>query len=1114
MALVAEAFVRVRPDLAGFRAELETQLRTAVAGITPPVIPVQTARVVAGAADVAQVEGAARRGAEAQQRAARDVVRANQLRTDSIGKTIAASKQGVQAELQFARAQQAGAGALGRLAAAQRVASAVNVSDIEARRVHRAALEAGNIAVIENTGRLVKNTTAARASAAAELEAARAVAPHAVKLSQLARGAGSAALSFIGLRGAVLASTGSFLAGAAAIAAIGKAISLAASFEQQMNVFRVTAQATDEQMQAVAATAKQLGEDISLPGVSAVDAAQALTNLTKAGLDVQQSIEGTRGVLQLATAANIDNASAVNLAAGALNAFGLGGDQAVHVADAFANASIAAQGDISEFGIALQQSAAVASQFGVSLEDTLGLLTLLARNSLRGSDAGTSLRTALLRLAAPSKAARAELAGLGVTIRDAEGSVRPEVFAELGQALERLEPAAQAKALSTIFGQDAIRAAGLLAREGVQGLEEVRAQIARQGTAAEISAAQTKGLGGAVSGLKSNLETLGVTLASTALPALTDFVTLISTSVGGINKAAESVGKLNFDIPFTDTGIVSALKEITLQGNPVTGSVRRVNQAINLMRGDATSASAAIDSLSDHFRTSGRDSVAAVQAASKLSDNTDEFVHALRGEAEELDNLNPRLRANLLLIAELAQRTGELPTETQINIILNNKDVKAKLDEVLPLIEQSLAEAKILGRKEGEKVGFAIGQGVGAGVAESRGQIRTGIESGVIEPLKDVLKRAPRFLSPSERLNINQILAEARGDTQEQLRLARVEEERLQTRIESGGLTRKRRAELRTLLAEATARRLGIEDEIESDRKQIAEEAKRNRERAKTEQDRQAREAKSGRLAALGVRESRLEFALESALLDENIQAARRRSEKLVQFFRSQVANEDRTAGEQQEFAQKAVRTAAKTKQTIAEIRAARRSAADAFALQKIETAQLRANLTDTERDNIAATKREIAFWRKATQRDGITKEAREEFLHNRLRAEAELKALQDKVKRIEAPDFSELLRQFQEDFRQNAPNIQISDAGGLAGLFPVGGRATPTPIAPVATAAVGARDPELVRAINANTSKLEDVRAGIGTTVHVNQTWTGEPVPNRLDAHRRARFGYLAEFD
>ena len=93
-----------------------------------------------------------------------------------------------------------------------------------------------------------------------------------------------------------------------------------------------------------------------------------MTELAKAGLSVRDSLAGARGVLQLSAAAQIGIADATELSASALNAFQLAGGEAVHVADLLANAANNAQGSISDMGLALRQSAAVAKLVGISLE--------------------------------------------------------------------------------------------------------------------------------------------------------------------------------------------------------------------------------------------------------------------------------------------------------------------------------------------------------------------------------------------------------------------------------------------------------------------------------------------------------------------------------------------------------------------------------------------------------------------------------------------------------------------------------------------------------------------------------------------------------------------------
>lgn len=358
--------------------------------------------------------------------------------------------------------------------------------------------------------------------------------------------------------------------------ALVEVVTAGASFEQEMNKLQAVTGATDADMDRLSDTAKQLGSDVSLPAVSAQDAAQALGELAKAGLNVEDSISGARGVLQLATAAEIDTAAAAELAANALNAFGLGGDQAVHVADLLAGASISAQGSIADMGLALQQSAALANQVGLSLEDLTGLITELARAGIRGSDAGTSLRTFLLRLVPTSKEARDELDRLGVSI-DEQRSIAeqlPEILDQYRASLANLTPVQQQAALATIFGTDAIRAASIAIRGGAAGFREAVAAADQQGAAAELAAARTRGLAGQFQALQSGAETLAIELGELTVGPLADFVGGLSAIVSVANEALAALKKFGDDdigAPFVETGIgLRDIAKATSLLNPVT----------------------------------------------------------------------------------------------------------------------------------------------------------------------------------------------------------------------------------------------------------------------------------------------------------------------------------------------------------------------------------------------------------------------------------------------------------------------------------------------------------------------------------------------------------------
>lgn len=543
---IAEAFVRLRPDLSRFRVELEAGLAQAVAGIRTPAIPVTTVGVAAGAPDTRALEQAAAAGVAAAARTAAATSTATTSVVTNQRKQNQAIEAGIVARTRLNQVEQASIGTTSAVGAAQREVTAARTALTKATLALALAEETENAELIAANAAIAANARLRLEQAVATTQSAHSEQQHAAQLRQTARGAAASSLSFLGLRGATLAASGAFLAGAASITAIGKSLASFANFERTLNVFQETAGATAEQMDRVAAAARQLGADASLPAVSAGDAADAMTQLARAGLSVEESINAARGVLQLATAANIDNAAATELVANALNSFSLNGTEAVHVADLLANAANAAQGEITDFGEAFAQVNAVASQVGVSLEDTTALLTLAARAGLRGSDAGTSFRTALLRLAAPTQEANDVLRSLGLNLRNLQGEIRPEVFAEFSAATADLAPDLRDAAAAAVFGQDAIRAALLTGRQGVQGLQDVRDQLARQGSAADLAAAQTKGLAGEVEGLSSELDTLGTRFGAVAGRPAGTFLRIIRNTVGAVNDFSEALANIDF----------------------------------------------------------------------------------------------------------------------------------------------------------------------------------------------------------------------------------------------------------------------------------------------------------------------------------------------------------------------------------------------------------------------------------------------------------------------------------------------------------------------------------------------------------------------------------------
>jgi TP901 family phage tail tape measure protein len=298
----------------------------------------------------------------------------------------------------------------------------------------------------------------------------------------------------------------------AAAAGLAKVIQLGNEYQSNLNQLQAVTQATGADMQRVGQIANDLGSDLTLPATSAADAAAAMVELAKGGLSLDEAMTAARGTLQLAVAAQVDAATAAEIQATALNQFGLEADQAGRVADVLANAANAAAGSITDVGFALKYVGPVARSLGIDINDTAAAIGLLSTQGIVGEQAGTSLRGVLASLSAPSKQARQAMDELGLSAFDQQGRFvgLREITAQLTAAKARMTDQEFQSAAATAFGNEGMTTANALANSGAEAFDRMAVAVGRQGGAADLAAAKTKGLGGALDGLVSQLETFAL----------------------------------------------------------------------------------------------------------------------------------------------------------------------------------------------------------------------------------------------------------------------------------------------------------------------------------------------------------------------------------------------------------------------------------------------------------------------------------------------------------------------------------------------------------------------------------------------------------------------------
>ena len=382
--------------------------------------------------------------------------------------------------------------------------------------------------------------------------------------SRLQGGAATGALSNqlnTGVVGSALNATplgylGAGAAGASLVGGLVAAFKVSSDFSSSLAVLEKAAGASADQIERVRKASIELGRDADLPGLSAADAADAFRILAVSGIDVETALGGAaRATLQLSRAAKVEATDAAKSVASGINVFGLAGDEAQVVADGLAVALTQSGASLSEMNDAIKQAGlSFASKFvevdgaEKSFNNLNATLAIFAKNGLRGSDAGTSLKTMLQFLSGKSVDAQVRLEELtastgrtGTVLFDAAGKTRSfaETIKILREGINKL-PTDQDKAefISKVFGTDASRATEVLAALNDEALPKLVTQMGKSGSAADLAKAQYTGWKRGIDALQGTIETIGLAferlgnLAGLGFEKLSNFIAALAAGEG------------------------------------------------------------------------------------------------------------------------------------------------------------------------------------------------------------------------------------------------------------------------------------------------------------------------------------------------------------------------------------------------------------------------------------------------------------------------------------------------------------------------------------------------------------------------------------------------------
>lgn len=327
------------------------------------------------------------------------------------------------------------------------------------------------------------------------------------------------------------------------------AVNVGSSFESAMDKVAAISGATGDSLVLLSDKAKEMGATTKF---SASESAEALQYMAMAGWDTQSMLEGIDGIMSLAAADGLDLATTSDIVTDALTAFGLQASDSTHFADVLAKASSSANTNVSMLGESFKYVAPLAGTMGYSVEDVSVALGLMANASVKGSMAGTSLKTALANLSAPTKNMKEVMDAYKISMTDAEGNSLSliDVIKELREKFGNLSESEQTAAASTLFGKEAMSGMLAIINASDSDFTKLVDNINNaDGAAASMAGTMQDNLQGQITILKSSLEGLGIEIYEGMQEPLKDAAI---EAQGYVNRLTEA---------FTDGGLTGMIEE-------------------------------------------------------------------------------------------------------------------------------------------------------------------------------------------------------------------------------------------------------------------------------------------------------------------------------------------------------------------------------------------------------------------------------------------------------------------------------------------------------------------------------------------------------------------------
>ncbi len=329
------------------------------------------------------------------------------------------------------------------------------------------------------------------------------------------------------------------------------------AFQAQMSKVAAISGATNKEFEELVKGARKFGAETVF---SATEAAQALEYTSLAGWNVQESMDGLPGILNLAAAASMDLGKASDIVTDYLTAFGLEVKESTRLADVMAYAMSNSNTNVEQLGEAYKNSASTARAFGLSVEEATAWLSKMADAGVKGGEAGTALNSVLARLYGQNKIATDAMTAYGLSMYEANGKAKSftQVMGEMQDAMTRMTEAEKNSFLRDVAGTNQLAAFTTMLAASADEVTHFTSELENAtGTSERMAKTMTDNIDGLQKAIGSKFESIQLSLFSVFEPLISGILKLFNSVanwwdklVGGISGyMSKWVGQIT---PFID----------------------------------------------------------------------------------------------------------------------------------------------------------------------------------------------------------------------------------------------------------------------------------------------------------------------------------------------------------------------------------------------------------------------------------------------------------------------------------------------------------------------------------------------------------------------------------